>query len=82
MSSVHTEAKTIDSEKEAISIAVKKWQSIYGKKQIQEQKPYFALTVGEVWVVHGSLPPQTAGGVAWAVISKKDGAILGVTHTK
>jgi len=82
VSSVKETQKPVKDELKAIAIAVEEWQRIYGKKQIAGEKPYHAIQVGEVWVVHGSLPPQTVGGVSWAVISKKDGTVLGTTHTR
>jgi hypothetical protein len=64
----------------AIKIAVAVWEPIYGRKQIQSQKPFRATLRNGVWTVHGSLPPNTVGGVAEAEISKKDGRVLRVIH--
>ena len=66
----------------AIKIAVAVWEPIYGRKQIQSQKPFRATLRNGVWTVHGSLPPNTPGGVAEADISKKDGRVLRVIHGK
>ena len=66
----------------AIKIAVAVWEPIYGRKQIQGQKPFHATLRGGVWTVHGSLPPNTVGGVAEADISKRDGRVLRVIHGK
>ena len=66
----------------AIRIAVAVWEPIYGRKQIQSQKPFRAALRNGVWTVHGSLPPNTPGGVAEADISKKDGRVLRVIHGK
>ena len=66
----------------AIKIAVAVWEPIYGRKQIQGQKPFRATLRNGVWRVHGSLPPNTPGGVAEADISKKDGRVLRVIHGK
>ena len=66
----------------AIKIAVAVWEPIYGRKQIQGQKPFRATLRDGVWTVYGSLPPNTPGGVAEADIAKKDGRVLRVIHGK
>jgi len=68
-------------EKTAIKIAEAVWLPIYGKR-IYEKKPFIARLYGEIWMVHGSLPLQTLGGVPIAEISKKTGEILRVSHDK
>jgi hypothetical protein len=65
----------------AIQIALAVWLSIYGKKQIDSEKPYTATLKDGVWTVSGSLPRgDVVGGVAIAEISKQDGTILRVSH--
>jgi hypothetical protein len=70
----------------AIRIAVAVWEPIYGRANIERQKPFEATLRDGVWTVRGSLPesdnPNLNGGVAEADIAKKDGRILRVTHTK
>jgi hypothetical protein len=69
--------------KTAIKIAVAVWEPIYGEKQIAGEKPYDArLDTNGVWIVTGSLPEFTPGGVAIAEIAKDDGRILRVSHGK
>lgn len=68
--------------KTAIRIAVAVWSPIYGEKKIQREKPYKAKLKNGVWLVEGSLPKGYLGGVAYASISKRDGRILNVIHTK
>jgi hypothetical protein len=64
----------------AIAIAVAIWNPIYGKKQIEEEKPFKASLSNGVWTVHGSLPEGCVGGVAIAEISKDDCKVLRVIH--
>ena len=64
----------------AIRIALAVWEPIYGKKQIDSEKPYRATLRDGVWTVEGSLPPGWRGGVAIAEISARDGTILRVSH--
>jgi hypothetical protein len=66
----------------AIKIAVAVWEPIYGRKQIQGQKPFRATLRDGVWTITGSLPPNVAGGVAEADISKRDGRVLRMIHGK
>ena len=71
----------VPDEATAIRIAEAVWLPIYGKG-IYEQRPFRAQLVGNVWIVTGSLPPMTCGGVPIARISRDDGRILQVIHTQ
>jgi hypothetical protein len=64
----------------AIKIAVAVWEPIYGAEQIAGERPYQARLTNGVWIVEGSLPRGTIGGVAEVEISKDDGRILRVSH--
>jgi hypothetical protein len=65
----------------AARIAEAVWIPIYGAEQIAKEKPFKVTLKGEVWTVTGrDLPPGTAGGVAEAEVSKRDGRILRVIH--
>ena len=64
----------------AIAIAVAIWGPIYGKEQIEHEKPFHAGLVNGVWLVSGTLPPGHVGGVAEARIAQADGRVLGVIH--
>jgi hypothetical protein len=66
----------------AIAIAVAIWEPIYGKDHIAKKKPYHADLKDGVWTVEGSLPKGTAGGVPTAKISRADGRILFVIHSR
>jgi hypothetical protein len=64
----------------AISIAIAVWIPIYGKEQIESEKPYSAKLENGIWFVTGSIPEGWAGGVAEAEISKDDGRIIRISH--
>ncbi|MHC5061951.1 MAG: YbbC/YhhH family protein [Planctomycetota bacterium] len=66
----------------AIRIAEAVWIPIYGKKQIEKQRPFNAKLSNGVWTVTGSLPEIMIGGVAEIDIRKDDGKILRVIHGK
>lgn len=70
----------VPDEQTAITIAVAVWTPIYGKEQIDNEKPYRAVLKDGVWTVTGALPTGSNGGTAIAKISKKDGRILKVNH--
>ena len=70
----------IPDEKTAISIAVAVWIPIYGKEQIEKEKPYTAVLKNGVWYIAGSLPEGWLGGVAEAEIAKDDGRIIRISH--
>jgi hypothetical protein len=70
----------VPDEQTAIAVAV--WTPIYGKKQIENEKPYHASLKDGVWTVRGSLPEGFKGGTAEARISKDSGCISRVIHYK
>jgi NTF2 fold immunity protein len=65
----------------AVKIAEAVWLPIYGES-IQKKKPFTARLENGVWIVEGTLPKDTMGGVPIIEISKKDGKILRVSHGK
>lgn len=70
----------VPDERTAISIAVAVWTPIYGKEQIDSEKPFKASLKGGVWTVTGTLPEGFDGGTAIAEISQESGCILRVIH--
>ena len=76
---INPEDGFVPNEQTAIAIAVAVWTAIYGEKAVERQKPYKATLEGGFWRVEGS--PEASkgashlGGVAVAIISKKDGEI-------
>ncbi|MDP3732228.1 MAG: NTF2 fold immunity protein [Candidatus Omnitrophota bacterium] len=70
----------VPDEETAIKIAVAVWTPIYGKEEIESEKPYKATLKDGIWYVIGSLPKGWKGGVAEAEISKDDGCIIRISH--
>jgi hypothetical protein len=66
----------------AIAIAIAVWSPVYGEKQIASDKPYQAVLKNGLWTITGSVPKGWVGGVATAVISKRDGRVIKIYHTK
>jgi len=65
----------------AVKIAIAVWLPIYGNG-IYQKKPYKVKLQNDVWIVEGTLPADTQGGVPYIEIQRKDGKILRVMHGK
>jgi hypothetical protein len=64
---------------------------VYGKNQIESERPFGATLQHDVWTVGGTLrcpdgkggvTPQCDGGAAVVTISKKDARVLSMIHGK
>ena len=64
----------------AARIAEAVWTPIYGAAAIRRQRPLAAKLVDSTWIVTGTLPKNTLGGVALIEIAKRDARILRVSH--
>ena len=64
----------------AVAVAEAVLIPIYGRANIERQRPFTASLADGVWSVTGHLAPGMLGGVALVQISKQDGRILRVTH--
>jgi hypothetical protein len=55
----------------------------YGKKQIERQKPYTIFFIQDsYWVVEGSLPKNTKGGVFFIILDARNSKVLKLKHGK
>ena len=70
----------IENEEEAYQVAAKVIEEVYGK----DESPYIVKynEVADAWIVSGSLPFFSLGGVASIAIERDTGAILMLIHTK
>jgi hypothetical protein len=78
----------------AVTIAEPALAKVYGKRQIDSEKPLTAELENGVWKVSGTLccpdrngrrtcePGQCAGGVAALELRQSDGKVLSINHTK
>ena len=56
---------------------------IYGKDNIERQRPYqVTLINNELWSINGSLPKNALGGTFGIVINKSDGQVKLIFHEK
>ena len=65
----------------AIKIAEAVWLPIYGES-IYKKRPYTVKLKNGVWIIEGTLPSASKGGVPYIEIQKADGKILKVIHGK
>jgi hypothetical protein len=72
----------IRSEGMALDVCYAYVSNIYGKRCIDTQKPYRRMETKNSWIIHGSLPVNFCGGVFEFEISKSDGRILKLTHSR
>ncbi|WP_343680697.1 NTF2 fold immunity protein [Chryseobacterium arthrosphaerae] len=76
----NTKSKETDIKKEVISIAEKKWIEVYGKS-VEKQKPFAVEKKNDsIWIVHGTFPKPTIGGVAYAEVNIKTKKVVKYTH--
>lgn len=64
----------------AVEVARAVLVPIYGSANVQRQLPFSASLQGDRWIVEGSLPAGSLGGVARVELTKADGRIVRVTH--
>jgi hypothetical protein len=72
----------VPNEDVAVKIAEAVLFNIYGRAQIEAQKPYQTTDTGEEWIIRGSISPNRVGGTFLIKISKTDGRVMLVTHSK
>jgi hypothetical protein len=68
--------------KTAIKIAETILFEIYGKENIEEQKPYEKYLIKNYWVISGTLPERSKGGTFLIIIDAKNAQVLKITHGK
>src|SRR5437870_3102087 len=72
----------VPDEATAVLVAEAILSPIYGRQQVESERPFHAVLVGDTWHVTGSQNKYVDGGVAEAEIAKVDGRILRVIHGK
>lgn len=77
----HKTKKILDNET-AILVAEPILFSIYGKDKIIAQKPYSIYSIDNYWVISGTIPKSTKGGVFLFIMDARDCKIIKITHGK
>ena len=72
----------VPDEQTAVAIALAVWTPIYGKQQIEAEKPFKATLKDGVWRVEGASKEPRVGSTAIAEIAQNDGRIIRVLHWK
>ncbi len=55
---------------------------IYGKSNIERQKPYKIYHIKNYWIMDGSLPKGSYGGTFHIVLDDRDCKVIEITHGK
>ena len=66
----------------AINVAEPILFSIYGKENIESQKPYETYLINNYWVIAGTLQKDWSGGTFLIIIDARNSKVLKVTHGK
>ncbi|MDR7210107.1 NTF2 fold immunity protein [Flavobacterium piscis] len=66
----------------AVKIAETILFDIYGKQNIEKQKPYETYFLDQYWIVSGTLPEGYKGGTFLIIIDARNSKILKITHEK
>lgn len=82
VSAIARERQPVPDATAAVALAEKRLIPIYGKKQIESERPFTAKLESGVWHVCGYLPPEADGGVAEIWINMRTGKVLKVRHCK
>jgi hypothetical protein len=79
---VNLESNIIKDSKTAIAVAEPILFGIYGKDNIENQKPYDVQYVEVYWVVSGTLKEGVDGGTFLIIMDSRNGQVLRITHGK
>jgi hypothetical protein len=66
----------------AVKIAESILFDIFGKSNIEEQKPYEKYLINNYWVVLGTLSKRSKGGTFLIIIDAKNAEVLKISHGK
>ncbi len=66
----------------AIKVAEPILYSIYGKENIESEKPYETYKIDNYWVIGGTLPKDSSGGTFLIIIDARNSEVLKITHGK
>jgi hypothetical protein len=66
----------------AINVAEPILFSIYGRENIESEKPYETYLIDNYWVIAGTLPEDSKGGTFLIIIDARNSQVLKITHGK
>ena len=69
-------------EKKVIKFAEFILFDIYGKKNVENQKPYDIFQIDKYWLISGTLSKGTLGGTFMMMIDSRNYKIIRLTHGK
>jgi hypothetical protein len=66
----------------AVKIAEAIWLPVYGER-IYEKRPFKAELLGDsIWIVAGTLPKNSLGGVPYIELRRSNAEVIGIAHGK
>ena len=72
----------IKNKETAVAVAEAVLFKIYGEENIRRQRPYSVYKTDHYWVITGTLPEETSGGVFEIALDAKDARVIGLSHGK
>jgi hypothetical protein len=72
----------IKEENTAISVAEPILFEIYGKSNIEDQRPYEAYLINNYWVIRGTLNRFSLGGTFLIIIDARNAKVIHIIHEK
>ena len=66
----------------AVSVAEPILFQLYGKENIESEKPYEIHFIKNYWLITGTLPQDSVGGTFMIILDAKNAQIIKITHGK
>lgn len=79
---INSKYTVLDNKEKAVRFAEHILFDIYGKTQIQRQKPYTIYNIDGYWIINGTLPKGWVGGTFLIIINSHNCQIVRLTHGK
>lgn len=79
---LHNKTLIIPDSSTAVTIAESILFKIYGKKEIQNQRPYEIYKIENYWYISGTFPKPQPGGTFLIITDARDGKVIRITHGK
>jgi hypothetical protein len=74
--------KVIPDKQTAVAVSEPTLFKIYGKAQIESERPYNIYLIDGYWVAEGTLPKGMFGGTFLDIVAKNDGRLMIMPHGK
>ena len=72
----------LDTKEKAVKFAEQILFDIFGKQDIELQKPYSVYFIEDYWIINGSMPTGMKGGTFLIIINSRDCQVIKLNHGK